>query len=434
MANLIVAGAAGRMGRLLVALSSRDPAHKIVGALEARGNSAIGSDAGEIAGVGPLGVKITDDYASLARPDTVTMDFTTATASMEHLEVASKAGAAIVIGSTGFTPEMERRVRELAYKTRTVIAPNMSIGVNVLAKIVAEVAAILPDFDAEVIEIHHRTKIDAPSGTALSLGKAIASARGVDFAANAVFGREGITGVRPDGKIAVLAMRAGDAVGDHTVIFGGQGERLELIHRAQSRDSLARGALRAARWLIAHLGAFMVEHRPPLNQLGTDSTMAADEVRCHRDQRQNISRDDFPPSQGFERRLIDQRNKSDKENLEHREQQDRAEQHERFPLRRREQHRERQSEHDEREEMQNRVAKHQRQRRLNTIAHVRVAKYHPPENRRRVKRVARGDIAAQEPDGDDDPPPQSGRHTFARDSDPAAQQIPHKRRMAPQKI
>ncbi len=239
------------MGRLLIALASRDPAHKVVGAVEARGNSAVGSDAGELAGAGKLGVKITGDYASLARPDTVTLDFTTAAASMEHLEVASKAGAAIVIGSTGFTAEMESRARELAAKTRTVIAPNMSIGVNVLAKIVAEVAAILPDFDAEVIEIHHRTKIDAPSGTALSLGKAIASARGADFASNAIYGREGITGVRPDGKIAVLAIRAGDAVGDHTVIFGGQGERLELTHRAQSRDSLARGALRAAGWLVS---------------------------------------------------------------------------------------------------------------------------------------------------------------------------------------
>jgi 4-hydroxy-tetrahydrodipicolinate reductase len=251
MANLIVAGAAGRMGRLLVALASRDPAHKVVGAVEAQGVSAIGLDAGELAGVGPLGVKITADYASLARPDTVTLDFTTAAASLEHLEVASKAGAAIVIGSTGFTPAMEARASELAQKTRTVIAPNMSIGVNVLTKIVAEVAAILPDFDAEVLEIHHRTKIDAPSGTALSLGKAIASARGTDLAANAVFGREGIAGVRPEGKIAVLAIRAGDAVGDHTVIFGGQGERLELIHRAQSRDSLARGALRAAAWLVS---------------------------------------------------------------------------------------------------------------------------------------------------------------------------------------
>jgi 4-hydroxy-tetrahydrodipicolinate reductase len=238
------------MGRLLIALASRDPAHKIVGALEAHGNSAIGSDAGELAGVGKLGVKITDDYAAIAKPDTVTLDFTNAAASLEHLEVASKAGAAIVIGSTGFSQEMEIRARELAQKTRTVLAPNMSVGVNVLAKIVAEVAAILPDFDAEVIEIHHRTKIDAPSGTALSLGKTIASARGADFPSNAVYGREGITGVRPSGKIAVLAIRAGDAVGDHTVIFGGQGERLELIHRAQSRDSLARGALRAAAWLV----------------------------------------------------------------------------------------------------------------------------------------------------------------------------------------
>jgi len=251
MANIIVAGAAGRMGRLLIALASRDPAHKIVGALEAHGNSAIGFDAGELAGIGALEVKVSDDYPALAQPDTVTLDFTTAVASMEHLEVASKAGAAIVIGSTGFTPEMESRARELAAKTRTVIAPNMSMGVNVLAKIVAEVAAILPDFDAEVIEIHHRTKIDAPSGTAISLGKAIASARGADFASNAIYGREGITGVRPDGKIAVLAMRAGDAVGDHTVIFGGQGERLELIHRAQSRDSLARGAIRAAGWVVS---------------------------------------------------------------------------------------------------------------------------------------------------------------------------------------
>ena len=249
MANLIVAGAAGRMGRLLVALGSRDPAHKIVGAVEVRGNSAIGKDAGELAGVEKLGVKVTDDYASVARPDTVTLDFTTAPASLEHLEIAAKAGAAIVIGSTGFTPEMESRARDLAKQTRTLIAPNMSVGVNVLTKIVAEVAALLPDFDAEVLEIHHRTKIDAPSGTAVGLGKAIAAARRTDFAANAAYGREGITGVRPDGQIAMLALRAGDAVGDHTVIFGGQGERLELTHRAQSRESLARGAIRAAGWL-----------------------------------------------------------------------------------------------------------------------------------------------------------------------------------------
>ena len=210
----------------------------------------MGKDAGEVAGLGPLGVKITDNYAAVARPDTVTLDFTTPAASLDHLTIAAAAGAAIVVGSTGFTPEMETRARLIAVKTRTVIAPNMSVGVNVLLKIVAEVAAILSDFDAEVVEIHHRTKVDAPSGTALALGRAIAAARRQDFTANAIFGREGMTGVRPPEKIAVLAMRAGDAVGDHTVVFGGQGERLELIHRTQSRESLARGALRAAAWLV----------------------------------------------------------------------------------------------------------------------------------------------------------------------------------------
>src|SRR6266481_6965531 len=192
MANLIVAGAAGRMGRILVTLISQDSAHKLVGALEAKGVPAVGRDVGEVAAVGNLGVKIVDDYAAIAKPDTVTLDFTNAAASLAHLEIAASKGAAIVIGSTGFTPEMEQRAASLAPKTRTVIAPNMSIGVNVLAKIVSEVAAILPDFDAEVLEIHHRTKVDAPSGTALALGKAIASARSADFGANAVYGREGI--------------------------------------------------------------------------------------------------------------------------------------------------------------------------------------------------------------------------------------------------
>jgi 4-hydroxy-tetrahydrodipicolinate reductase len=249
MANLIVAGAAGRMGRMIIARIAADGSHKLAGAIEACGTPAIGRDAGEVAGVSRLGVTIGDNYAACARPDTVTVDFTTAAAALEHLEVAADKGAAIVIGATGFTPAMEDRARQLAPRTRTIIAPNMSIGVNVLTKIVGEVAAILKDFDAEVIEIHHRTKVDAPSGTALALGRTIAAARGQDFARDAIFGREGITGVRPTDQIAVIAVRAGDAVGDHTVIFGGQGERLELTHRSQSRESLARGALRAAAWL-----------------------------------------------------------------------------------------------------------------------------------------------------------------------------------------
>ncbi len=183
-------------------------------------------------------------------PDTVTLDFTNATASLEHLAVAAATGAAIVIGSTGFTPDMEAHARELAPRTRTLIAPNMSIGINVLMKLVSEAAALLTGFDAEVLEIHHRTKVDAPSGTALALGKkAVAAARGQDFQGGGDLGREGITGIRPADQIGVLALRGGDAVGDHTVIFCGQGERLELIHRTQSREALASGALRAAGWL-----------------------------------------------------------------------------------------------------------------------------------------------------------------------------------------
>jgi len=249
MARLIVAGAAGRMGRMLTSLIVQQPSHTLAGAVEAKGVKAVGSDAGEIAGVGPLGVRIGDDYAAVAAPDTVTLDFTNATASLEHLAIAAAKGAAIVIGSTGFTPEMEARARDLAPKTRTLIAPNMSIGINVLLKLVSEAAALLNGFDAEVLEIHHRTKVDAPSGTALALGRAIATARGQDFQKSATFGREGITGVRPADQIGVLALRGGDAVGDHTVIFAGLGERLELIHRTQSREALASGAMRAAAWL-----------------------------------------------------------------------------------------------------------------------------------------------------------------------------------------
>lgn len=249
MAKLIISGAGGKMGRLLTSIVVREKLHQIVGALEAKSSELVGQDSGELAGVGKIGVPVTTDYASLAHPDTVTLDFTNAEAAMEHLEVAAEAGAAIVIGSTGFTPEMETRAKRIAPRTRTVIAPNMSLGINVLMKIVAEVAKILDNFDAEVLEIHHNTKVDAPSGTALALGRTIAEARGLDFKSNAIFGREGITGRRSPESIAVFGLRAGDAVGDHTVYFGGQGERLELTHRSQSRESLARGALRAAAWI-----------------------------------------------------------------------------------------------------------------------------------------------------------------------------------------
>ena len=253
--NIVVCGAAGRMGKLLVSLVRDHPATRLVGAVEAPGHLAIRTDAGEVAGIGRVGVTVTDDYGAVAAPDNVTLDFTVAEAALEHLRTAVAREAAIVIGTTGFSAEQRAEAEKIAPKTRALIAPNMSVGVNVLLKAVADVARLLQDgFDPEIIEIHHRFKVDAPSGTALALGRAIAAAQGKDFDRQGIFARHGITGQRTNDEIGIMALRGGDAVGDHTVIFAGFGERLEFTHRAQSRECLARGALRAALWL---------PHQPP---------------------------------------------------------------------------------------------------------------------------------------------------------------------------
>jgi 4-hydroxy-tetrahydrodipicolinate reductase len=253
--NVIVCGAAGRMGKLLVTLVQEHPETRLVGAIEAAGHSAIGKDAGEVAGIGAIGVKVSADYGALAAPDNVTLDFTVAEAALEHLRTAVTKGAAIAIGTTGFSAEQRAEAEKLAPQTRALIAPNMSIGVNVLQKVVADVARILKDgFDPEIVEIHHRFKADAPSGTALALGRTIATAQGKDFDRTATLARQGITGQRTNEEIGIVALRGGDVVGDHTVIFAGFAERLEFTHRAQSRECLARGALRAALWL---------PHQPP---------------------------------------------------------------------------------------------------------------------------------------------------------------------------
>jgi 4-hydroxy-tetrahydrodipicolinate reductase len=248
--NVIVCGAAGRMGKLLVSLAHEHAELHLVGAVEAPGHWALGKDAGEVAGIGAINIKISDHYETLAAPDTVTLDFTLPGAALKHLSIAAAKGAAIVIGTTGFSPEQRAEAEKLAPRTRALIAPNMSVGVNVLLKVVADVARILSEgFDPEIMEIHHRFKVDAPSGTALALGRAIATAQGKDFDKQAKLAREGITGQRSDDEIGIVALRGGDAVGDHTVVFAGFGERLELTHRAQSRECLARGAIRAALWL-----------------------------------------------------------------------------------------------------------------------------------------------------------------------------------------
>jgi len=249
---LIVCGAAGRMGRTLVALIQNEPAARLHAAIETAGHPALGQDAGVLAGGAPSGVSITDDYARAAAPETVTLDFTVAPAAVEHLRVAVERRAGIVIGTTGYSADEPREVDRLASQTRCVIAANMSVGVNVLLELVQAAAAALGSaFDAEIVEIHHRMKVDAPSGTALALGRAVAAGLGRNFERTKRLAREGIVGKRSDEEIGIVALRGGDVIGDHTVVFAGMGERVELTHRAQSRDCLARGAVRAGIWLAA---------------------------------------------------------------------------------------------------------------------------------------------------------------------------------------
>jgi len=237
------------MGRLIVALA-REDGLRVAGAVEAPGHPGLGRDAGEVAGGGALGVPIVADLGALCRREHVVLDFTMPEATLGHARIAAERGAGLVIGTTGLDAGQQRELRTLAAKTRAVIAPNMSVGVTVLTEIVATAARLLgPSFEAEIVEIHHHAKKDAPSGTALALGRAVAAARGQDFERAAVLAREGLVGARRPDEIGIVALRAGDAVGDHTVVFGGLGERLELTHRAQSRECLARGALRAARWV-----------------------------------------------------------------------------------------------------------------------------------------------------------------------------------------
>ena len=248
--NIVVCGAAGRMGKMLVRLIHEHPDARLVGAVEAADHPALGKDAGGEAGLGQVGVPLSGDYAAVAQPDTTTLDFTLADAAMSHLRTAVAQGAGIAVGTTGLSAEQRAEAERIAPRSRVLIAPNMSVGVNVLMKVVADAARILQDgFDPEVVEMHHRFKIDAPSGTALALGRIIAEAQGKDFDRSAKFARQGITGPRRADEIGMMTLRGGDTVGEHTVHFAGFGERLEFTHRALNRECLVRGAVRAALWL-----------------------------------------------------------------------------------------------------------------------------------------------------------------------------------------
>ena len=247
---IIVCGAAGRMGRALVSLLLQTAGARLAGAIEAPAHPAIGQDAGSVAGASPAGIPLTSDFGAAAGSGAVVLDFTTAATALDHLRVAVEQQTPIVIGATGFTAAQQAELDTLAPRTRSVVAANMSVGITVLQRLARAAAAALGDgFDPEIVEMHHKLKVDAPSGTALALARTVAEASGRSFPADAVFGREGLVGQRKRNEIGVLALRGGDVVGDHTVVFAGLGERLELTHRAQSRECLARGAVRAALWL-----------------------------------------------------------------------------------------------------------------------------------------------------------------------------------------
>jgi 4-hydroxy-tetrahydrodipicolinate reductase len=248
MINVAIAGAAGRMGRALIDATTKAEGLRLAGALERAGSSAIGADAGELAAAGKLGITVTDSLTGIDFD--VLIDFTTAAATLAHLEYCRDVGRKMVIGTTGIDETGKNRIADAARDIAIVFAPNMSVGVNLCFRLLDIAARVLGEaVDIEIIEAHHRYKADAPSGTALRMGEVVAKALGRDLAEVGVHGRHGITGERTRRVIGFSAIRAGDIVGDHTVLFAGGGERVEITHKAESRATFANGALRAARWL-----------------------------------------------------------------------------------------------------------------------------------------------------------------------------------------
>jgi 4-hydroxy-tetrahydrodipicolinate reductase len=246
-----VVGCGGRMGRMLVAEIAATEGCSVAGGSAAPGSGYVNQDIGELAGIGRIGIPVGETVEKLIRDSDVVLEFTSPEATAEHAELAAATSTPIVIGTTGLSSDQGERVRRAAHTIPIVWAPNMSLGVNVLLSLVEDVARRLgPDWDIEIMEMHHRGKIDAPSGTALALGRAAAAGRGVVLEEVEQRARDGITGPRRRGDIGFAALRGGDAIGDHHVIFAGASERLELVHRATNRAIYAKGAVRAARWVV----------------------------------------------------------------------------------------------------------------------------------------------------------------------------------------
>ncbi len=245
-----VLGCGGRMGRMLVGEIAAAEGCTVAGGAEALGSTALGRDVGELAGLGPLGLSVGSDRAALFAASDVVIDFTVPAASVAHAALAASLGRALVIGTTGLDVAQTHAVKQAARSAPIMWAPNMSLAVTLFIELVEDVARRLgPDYDIEILEMHHRDKIDAPSGTALALGAAAAAGRGVDLESVAQRVRDGRTGARRRGDIGFATLRGGDVAGEHTVSFTANGERLELVHRATTRQVFARGAVTAAKWV-----------------------------------------------------------------------------------------------------------------------------------------------------------------------------------------
>ena len=247
--RLVVAGAGGRMGRTLIHAMAATKGVTLAGAVEAADSAVIGRDAGELAGLGANGVKLVSDAAPLLKRADGLIEFTLPAATLVLAELTAQTGIVHVIGTTGHSAEEEKVIAKAASRARVVKSGNMSLGVNLLAALVKRVAQTLDEsFDVEILEMHHNKKVDAPSGTAQMFGRAAAAGRVIDLAQHSVRGRDGITGARCAGDIGFASLRGGSVVGDHSVIFAGPAERIELTHRAEDRMIFARGALHAALW------------------------------------------------------------------------------------------------------------------------------------------------------------------------------------------
>src|SRR3954463_15798326 len=247
--RLIVAGAGGRMGRALVRVIAETPGAVLVGALEAPGSERIGEDAGVLAGIPANGVKLSADLWAMSEQADGILDFTVPAATIANIAIAAERGLVHVIGTTGLSTSDDAVIKSVTSRAIVVKSGNMSLGVNLLAALVKRVAQSLDDgFDIEIMEMHHRAKIDAPSGTALMLGEAAAAGRKVALDQHSARGRDGLTGARRSGDIGFASLRGGSVTGDHSVIFAGPMERIELIHRAEDRTMFAQGAMKAALW------------------------------------------------------------------------------------------------------------------------------------------------------------------------------------------